>query len=454
MDTPELAKLRSQNSFRIIKSDERKRWLELGWSRLINRSGWFGAREITENVILHIDLLQARQEGGPTQLHISADSRDGEAAIEAALASVVHEFEARVRQVLPIVQYKSQARQISKELYDRVQQDPHNGQLQWQLARQVTAIDLPQVADDNSNFWQEPAIWYPVTQVIREAHEILELGLALGIPASLDAARAHYLYFFLTLMLQDWPPEGEGEVEVLTFTHIQRNETQLDPLETGYHANRFWHSFLESTPALETHIRAVVDKTQMYLQRDPQYLPALRLQRAAAALLRDRRRVGNLDAAITQVMRMNTAGLVAAVGTDTPGKVTLQARNDGQEFEGVTQRLLSSMGLRMTTTKVSGDGGIDLIAISESPVFAGTYVIQCKDWSTPVGEPIVRDLYGVVTSERANKGILITTGRFTAAAVQFAEGKPLELIDGAMFDQLLRQHGVGWSPSKPEGNLE
>jgi restriction system protein len=56
----------------------------------------------------------------------------------------------------------------------------------------------------------------------------------------------------------------------------------------------------------------------------------------------------------------------------------------------------------------------------------------------------VRDLYGVITSERANKGILITTGSFTPAAARFAEGKQLELIDGAGLAKLLKQFNLGW----------
>ncbi|MDP2659102.1 MAG: restriction endonuclease [Dehalococcoidia bacterium] len=64
-------------------------------------------------------------------------------------------------------------------------------------------------------------------------------------------------------------------------------------------------------------------------------------------------------------------------------------------------------------------------------------MVQCKDWAKPVGEPPVRDLYGVVASERAVKGILITSSNFTEAARRFAQGKNLELIDGDQSQQLL-----------------
>jgi len=46
-------------------------------------------------------------------------------------------------------------------------------------------------------------------------------------------------------------------------------------------------------------------------------------------------------------------------------------------------------------------------------------------------------------AERANKGILITTSRCTTAALEFVEGKPLEIVDGTRLHSLLHQHGIG-----------
>ena len=114
----------------------------------------------------------------------------------------------------------------------------------------------------------------------------------------------------------------------------------------------------------------------------------------------------------------------------------------GIEFENICKNLIENMGFSVETTKASGDGGIDLIAHNHEPVLSGKYIIQCKRYSGSVGEPIIRDLYGVITSERANKGILMTTGYFTKSAIAFAEDKPIELIDGEQLDALLKRHGV------------
>ena len=111
----------------------------------------------------------------------------------------------------------------------------------------------------------------------------------------------------------------------------------------------------------------------------------------------------------------------------------------GVEFERVCKRLLENMGFDVETTKTTGDGGIDLIAYNHQPLLSGKYIIQCKRYTGSVGEPVIRDLYGVITSERANKGILMTSGTVTKQARLFAQDKPIELIDGVKMQELLKE---------------
>ena len=131
--------------------------------------------------------------------------------------------------------------------------------------------------------------------------------------------------------------------------------------------------------------------------------------------------------------RQQQAELVKSIGFDVD-------KLSGIDFENVCRVLVEKMGFTTQTTKASGDGGIDLIAYNHQPLLSGKYIIQCKRYAGSVGEPIIRDLYGVVMSERANKGILMTTGHFTKSAVVFAEGKPIELIDGVKLKKLLTQY--------------
>lgn len=124
----------------------------------------------------------------------------------------------------------------------------------------------------------------------------------------------------------------------------------------------------------------------------------------------------------------------------------------GYEFEDYVYSLLKSLGFHVTQTAYSNDGGIDLIAEADSIFFKGKYIIQCKKWTAKVGQPEIRDLYGVVTSERANKGILITTSDFTEQAYAFANGKNIELINGESLAALesLPQHSINIEDSSSQ----
>ncbi|NLP45272.1 MAG: restriction endonuclease [Peptococcaceae bacterium] len=112
----------------------------------------------------------------------------------------------------------------------------------------------------------------------------------------------------------------------------------------------------------------------------------------------------------------------------------------GYDFEELITKLLYHMGFEVEQTSLSGDGGIDIVAYSKKSIFKGKYLVQCKRWSEVVGEPVVRDLYGVVLSQNANKGIVITNSYFSENAKIFAENKNIELIDGDTLTTLIRQY--------------
>ncbi len=115
---------------------------------------------------------------------------------------------------------------------------------------------------------------------------------------------------------------------------------------------------------------------------------------------------------------------------------------DGYEFEDLICILFRKMGFIVEHTALSGDGGIDIIAHYNETVFKGKYLIQCKRYSSKIGEPFIRDLYGVTLSSNANKGILITNSFFSNQAIKFAEGKNIELIDGNELNKLLLKYGL------------
>ncbi len=112
------------------------------------------------------------------------------------------------------------------------------------------------------------------------------------------------------------------------------------------------------------------------------------------------------------------------------------------EFENLVSNLFGRMGLDTRQTRSSRDGGVDCIAFDTRPVLGGKVVIQAKRYSNTVGVSAVRDLYGTMMNEGANKGILVATSSYGPDAYDFAKDKPIELIDGGSLLYLLEQNDV------------
>jgi len=125
----------------------------------------------------------------------------------------------------------------------------------------------------------------------------------------------------------------------------------------------------------------------------------------------------------------------------------------GHDFEDFVEKLIKQLGFITEERKRGADGGIDIKAINEEPILKGTYIIQCKRYSSTIGEPIIRDLYGVVASERANKGILITNSKFSKKAKDFARTLPIELIDGNELTELFEKNLGKKFDKEPEENI-
>jgi restriction system protein len=110
------------------------------------------------------------------------------------------------------------------------------------------------------------------------------------------------------------------------------------------------------------------------------------------------------------------------------------------EFENLITNLFAKMGLEARLTQASRDGGVDCVAFDPRPIFGGKVVIQAKRYKGTVGVSAVRDLFGTVHNEGASKGILVTTSGYGSASFDFANGKPLELLDGTNLLYLLAEH--------------
>ena len=116
-----------------------------------------------------------------------------------------------------------------------------------------------------------------------------------------------------------------------------------------------------------------------------------------------------------------------------------------EDFEHLVRELFAEVfsgnGAEVHVTQASRDGGVDAIALDPDPIKGGKTVIQAKRYTATVGVSAVRDLYGTVMNEGANRGILVTTSDFGPDAYRFAQGKPLTLLSGSNLLSLLADHG-------------
>lgn len=90
-------------------------------------------------------------------------------------------------------------------------------------------------------------------------------------------------------------------------------------------------------------------------------------------------------------------------------------------FERLTQRLLRESGfIHVEVTGRTGDGGIDGKGIARINGLMSFHIaFQCKKYKGSVGAPEIRDFRGA-TVGRADRGMFITTGNFTKAAIEEA----------------------------------
>lgn len=107
-----------------------------------------------------------------------------------------------------------------------------------------------------------------------------------------------------------------------------------------------------------------------------------------------------------------------------------------QEFENLVGEIFRARGYLVENVGGGGaDGGIDLRLRREGEIT----LVQCKRWKVfKVGVKPIREFFGVMASEGVDRGIFVSSGIYTNEAVRFAEGKPLELIDGAQLAEMAK----------------
>jgi restriction system protein len=121
-------------------------------------------------------------------------------------------------------------------------------------------------------------------------------------------------------------------------------------------------------------------------------------------------------------------------------------------FESLCQELLREAGFEsVIVTGKSGDGGIDGVGILQmNPLVSFKVLFQCKRYAGSISPDKVRDFRGAMMG-RADKGIILTTGTFTAEARKESvrDGvPPIELVDGEKLLEMCEKLEFGLRPRR------
>jgi restriction system protein len=117
------------------------------------------------------------------------------------------------------------------------------------------------------------------------------------------------------------------------------------------------------------------------------------------------------------------------------------------EFELLVGEAFRQKGYKVLELGGAGpDGGVDLVLTKGSEKF----LVQCKQWKAfKVSVDVVREVYGVMAAKGAAGGFVVTSGKFTADAQEFARGRNLTLVDGDKLFAMLQSARAGIKKGAP-----
>lgn len=120
-------------------------------------------------------------------------------------------------------------------------------------------------------------------------------------------------------------------------------------------------------------------------------------------------------------------------------------------FEQLVVDLMKAMNYgEGFVTKYSGDDGIDGI-IHEDRLGFNLIYIQAKRWKPDItiGKPELQKFAGAMMGPpKVEKGLFITTAKFSPKAQEFANAQHIILVDGKRLTDLMIEYGVGVSTQK------
>jgi hypothetical protein len=112
-------------------------------------------------------------------------------------------------------------------------------------------------------------------------------------------------------------------------------------------------------------------------------------------------------------------------------------RITGLELEARTSELLRRLGWTVAETPRSHDGGVDLIATRVDQIGVEECLfVQCKDHARAVGVEVVRELLGVLPTDRIVRPVLVSPAGLTSDAARLALQRNVLVWDDERLDAL------------------
>lgn len=233
-------------------------------------------------------------------------------------------------------------------------------------------------------------------------------------------------------------PSGNLGADDWTMHHLmlalEQNKVRFDELMETEHFRRLLKAYVVPGEVVWEGNTWVID----LLPENPKLaLDALRAYlEAHFAFLPDRRIEGLLDA----------MALIRAKFVEAPGHSHLLSL-DPYQFELLIDGLYKRMGYTTRLTQRTYDKGRDVIAQKRLAGGKEKLLIQCRRTEKNVGVKEVRALLGVVSNEKATKGVFVSTSEFTPEARKLENENPrLELVGNKDLKILLNEYlGSKWS---------
>ncbi len=204
-----------------------------------------------------------------------------------------------------------------------------------------------------------------------------------------------------------------------------------------FHFDRWWNPAVEHQATDRTHRMGQTFKVHVY-----KYICENTIEERINQILQEKQRLFEDvvdDVSIDLKEQLSGKELFGLFGLTPPARTEQPARKtdtlpafsemngNGIEFEHYVQNLLQKKGWLVETTPPTRDGGIDLIATKQDIVGGETTLyIQCKNYGTPVGVKVFRELQGVLLEQqRGSRGVVVCPNDFSADALSFAKSRGL-----------------------------